>query len=62
MPGGLKNDSTFFSGALIRKNVAHKKMKSKLDHPRILILKFALEYQRVENKYSILLKLLLIDI
>ena len=59
VPGGAMDESTYFRGALVRKNIVHKKMRSMIDRPRILILKFALEYQRVEHKYASIGNLLL---
>lgn len=59
VPGGSMDESAYFRGALVRKNIAHKKMRSVIDRPRILILKFALEYQRVEHKYASIGNLLL---
>lgn len=34
-------------GVVCKKNVAHRRMMSKIDKPRFLILGGALEYQRV---------------
>ena len=46
----------FFSmvvkGVVCKKNVAHRRMTSKVDKPRLLILGGALEYQRVANHLS----------
>ena len=36
-------------GVVCRKNVAHKKMRKNVKSPNILILGYALEYQRREN-------------
>lgn len=48
--------SFFFSmvvkGVVCKKNVAHRRMTSKIDKPRFLILGGALEYQRVANHLS----------
>lgn len=46
----------FFSmvvkGVVCKKNVAHRRMTSRIEKPRILILGGALEYQRVSNLLS----------
>lgn len=39
-------------GIVCKKNVAHRRMTSKIDKPRFLILGGALEYQRVSNQLS----------
>lgn len=39
-------------GVVCKKNVAHRRMTSKIDKPRLLILGGALEYQRVTNHLS----------
>lgn len=40
------DDSTYVEGLACTKNVAHKKMKSKIQNPRILLLSSSLEFQR----------------
>lgn len=39
-------------GVVCKKNVAHRRMTSKVDKPRLLVLGGALEYQRVTNLFS----------
>ncbi|MED6147599.1 1-phosphatidylinositol-3-phosphate 5-kinase fab1a [Stylosanthes scabra] len=39
-------------GVVCKKNVAHRRMTSKFDKPRFLILGGALEYQRISNQLS----------
>lgn len=39
-------------GVVCKKNVAHRRMTSRIEKPRILILGGALEYQRVSNALS----------
>lgn len=39
-------------GVVCKKNVAHRRMMSKVDKPRLLVLGGALEYQRVSNHLS----------
>ena len=39
-------------GVVCKKNVAHRRMTSKIDKARLLILGGALEYQRVSNHLS----------
>ena len=59
VPGGAPDESAYFSGALIRKNIAHNKMRSMITRPRVLILKCAVLYERLENKFSSLNPVLL---
>ncbi|KAK7265492.1 hypothetical protein RJT34_33112 [Clitoria ternatea] len=49
---GLRNESMVVKGVVCKKNVAHRRMTSKFDKPRFLILGGALEYQRVCNQLS----------
>jgi hypothetical protein len=44
--------SMVVKGVVCKKNVAHRRMTSKTDKPRLLILGGALEYQRVSNLLS----------
>lgn len=39
-------------GVICKKNVAHRRMTSRIEKPRLLILGGALEYQRVSNALS----------
>ena len=58
IPGGAPAHSHYVSGVVCTKNVCHKKMCVPKDNPRILLLTFALEYQRVENEFISLAVLL----
>ncbi|CAL5199125.1 unnamed protein product [Lathyrus oleraceus] len=49
---GHRNESLVVKGIVCKKNVAHRRMTSKIDKPRFLILGGALEYQRVSNQLS----------
>ncbi|RDY01537.1 1-phosphatidylinositol-3-phosphate 5-kinase FAB1B, partial [Mucuna pruriens] len=49
---GSRNESVVVKGVVCKKNVAHRRMTSKVDKPRLLILGGALEYQRVTNLLS----------
>lgn len=49
---GKRSDSVVVKGVVCKKNVAHRRMTSKVDRPRLLILGGALEYQRVSNHLS----------
>ena len=51
IPGGIPSDSHYVQGIVCSKNVAHKKMVRTIKNPRILLLSFSLEYQRVENQF-----------
>ncbi|KAL8488172.1 hypothetical protein ACS0TY_024453 [Phlomoides rotata] len=49
---GNRNDSAVIKGIVCKKNVAHRRMNSKIDKARLLLLGGALEYQRVANHLS----------
>ncbi|KAI4387336.1 hypothetical protein MLD38_005176 [Melastoma candidum] len=49
---GRCTDSVVVKGVVCKKNVAHRRMISRFEKPRILILGGALEYQRVANHLS----------
>ncbi|XP_025012598.2 1-phosphatidylinositol-3-phosphate 5-kinase FAB1A isoform X1 [Ricinus communis] len=49
---GHRSESMVVKGVVCKKNVAHRRMMSKIDKPRFLILGGALEYQRVSNHLS----------
>ncbi|KAI4344664.1 hypothetical protein L6164_011863 [Bauhinia variegata] len=49
---GCRSKSTVVKGVVCKKNVAHRRMTTKYDKPRFLILGGALEYQRVSNQLS----------
>ncbi|CAM8896523.1 unnamed protein product [Rhodiola kirilowii] len=49
---GCRWESMVVKGVVCKKNVAHRRMTSKLEKPRLLILGGALEYQRVSNHLS----------
>ncbi|XP_059146645.1 1-phosphatidylinositol 3-phosphate 5-kinase-like isoform X3 [Physella acuta] len=50
--GGSKSETSLFHGVIFTKNIAHKKMKTNLMNPLILLLRGTIEFQRVENKFS----------
>ncbi|KAK4772048.1 hypothetical protein SAY86_013823 [Trapa natans] len=49
---GHRCESSVVKGVVCKKNVAHRRMTSKIEKPRIMILGGALEYQRVSNLLS----------
>ncbi|XP_048321152.1 1-phosphatidylinositol-3-phosphate 5-kinase FAB1B [Ziziphus jujuba] len=49
---GRRRESMVVKGVVCKKNVAHRRMTSKIEKPRFLILGGALEYQRVSNLLS----------
>ncbi|XP_074589032.1 1-phosphatidylinositol-3-phosphate 5-kinase FAB1B-like [Curcuma longa] len=49
---GHRSESKVVRGVVCKKNVANKRMKSRIQKPRFLILGGALEYQRVANMLS----------
>lgn len=60
--GGKRKDSRYFSGANFEKNLTSKKMNKEIRNPRVLLMRFAVEYERVENKYSSLDAVLLQEV
>ncbi|KAL8150799.1 hypothetical protein V2J09_020607 [Rumex salicifolius] len=52
LASGRKSESVVVKGVVCKKNVAHRRMKSKIDNAKILIVGGALEYQRVSNHLS----------
>lgn len=51
VPGGKVGDSEYVDGVVITKNVAHKAMPRRLVNPRIMLLTFPLDYNRIENQF-----------
>ncbi|KAI0692977.1 hypothetical protein BC835DRAFT_1355522 [Cytidiella melzeri] len=51
IPGGAPKDSEYVDGAVITKNVAHKSMLKTQRNPRVMLVTFPLEFQRVEGQY-----------
>lgn len=51
IPGGSKSDCTIVSGVVCSKNIAHKKMKSRIVNPCIMMVSSPIVYQRQENKF-----------
>ncbi|KAI4380834.1 hypothetical protein MLD38_006977 [Melastoma candidum] len=49
---GWRGESEVIKGVVCKKNVAHRRMPTRIDRPRFLILGGALEYQRVTNHLS----------
>ncbi|XP_057767930.1 LOW QUALITY PROTEIN: 1-phosphatidylinositol-3-phosphate 5-kinase FAB1B-like [Salvia miltiorrhiza] len=49
---GNRSESMVIKGIVCKKNVAHRRMSSKIDKARLLLLGGALEYQRVANHLS----------
>ncbi|XWS72335.1 hypothetical protein CRYUN_Cryun02cG0031200 [Craigia yunnanensis] len=52
LASGRRNECAVVKGVVCKKNVAHRRMTSKIDKPRFLILGGALEYQRISNNLS----------
>ncbi|XP_014674475.1 PREDICTED: 1-phosphatidylinositol 3-phosphate 5-kinase-like [Priapulus caudatus] len=52
VPGASKTDTKIIHGIVCSKNVAHKNMMTQITNPKVLLLRSAIEYQRVENKFS----------
>lgn len=51
VPGGRPADTSYVSGVVFSKNVALKSMPRSIDHPRIVIVTFAIEYTRHEAHF-----------
>ncbi|KAL6648017.1 hypothetical protein ACP70R_012241 [Stipagrostis hirtigluma subsp. patula] len=49
---GHPSESTLIKGVVCKKNVAHRRMTSRIEKPRLLLLAGALEYHRVTNQLS----------
>jgi hypothetical protein len=49
---GKRGDSRLVHGVVCRRNVAHRRMASRVDAPRVLLLGGALQYARVEGRLS----------
>lgn len=52
LASGRRCESMVIKGVVCKKNIAHRRMTSKIEKPRLLILGGALEYQRVSNLLS----------
>ncbi|KAL7100307.1 hypothetical protein ACP275_09G138600 [Erythranthe tilingii] len=52
LTSGLPSESMIVKGIVCKKNVAHRRMASKIEKPRLLILGGALEYHRISNALS----------
>ncbi|KAF8670667.1 hypothetical protein HU200_050479 [Digitaria exilis] len=49
---GHRSESTLIKGVVCKKNVAHRRMTTRIEKPRLLLLAGALEYHRVTNQLS----------
>lgn len=49
---GHRSESTIVKGVVCKKNVAHRRMTTRIEKPRLLLLAGALEYHRVTNQLS----------
>ncbi|XAR49833.1 1-phosphatidylinositol-3-phosphate 5-kinase [Bertholletia excelsa] len=49
---GRRSESMVIKGVVCKKNVAHRRMTSRIEKARVLILGGALEYQRISNHLS----------
>lgn len=58
IPGGRISESSYVDGMVLRKNLAHKKMRRRIRAPRILLLSCGIEFERVGNRLSSLETLL----
>ena len=56
--GGTPEQSMFVDGYLMKKNLAHKKMKRRIVAPRILLIACPIEYYKSKNQYASLETLL----
>lgn len=51
VPGGVRQESRIVGGVVFTKNVVHKEMANSIDHPKVLLLKCAIVYQRNNDKF-----------
>ena len=49
LPGGKKSETEIIRGCVFTKNVVHRSMPSRIDGPRVLLLKSQIEYQRSDD-------------
>jgi hypothetical protein len=49
LSGGLKTETQIINGCVFTKNVIHRSMSSKIDGPKVLLLKSQIEYQRSDD-------------
>ncbi|XP_075225146.1 1-phosphatidylinositol 3-phosphate 5-kinase fab1 isoform X2 [Lycorma delicatula] len=59
VPGGFRNECCILGGVACTKNVTHKAMNTRILNPRILLLRCAIMYQRVEGRFMSLEPVLL---
>ncbi|KAL9228476.1 hypothetical protein vseg_004055 [Gypsophila vaccaria] len=52
LASGRRSESVVIKGIVCKKNVAHRRMSTRIEKPRVMILSGALEYQRVSNLLS----------
>ncbi|KAL8537852.1 hypothetical protein ACS0TY_012836 [Phlomoides rotata] len=52
LASGRRSQSMVVKGVVCKKNVAHRRMTTRIEKPRLMILGGALEYQRVSNALS----------
>lgn len=51
VPGGLRTETKIVGGVVFSKNVVHKDMATFIENPKVLLLQYAIVYQRVEGKF-----------
>jgi 1-phosphatidylinositol-3-phosphate 5-kinase len=51
IPGGSPKNSEYVDGAVITKNVAHRNMIQSQRNPRVMLVTFPLEFNRIEGQY-----------
>lgn len=49
-PGGDMAESTYIEGLVFTKNIAHKRMRGRIESPSILVLSNSIEFQRAQDK------------
>lgn len=50
--GGQLSDCVYVDGVVLRKNLAHKRMRSRIGNPKVLLLRRGLEFERQDGKMS----------
>lgn len=52
IPGGRPSDCEYVCGVVCTKNVLHKRMPRLIANPRVMLLDFSLDYERVEGRLT----------
>jgi 1-phosphatidylinositol-3-phosphate 5-kinase len=53
LPGGVPRNSSYIYGVAFSKHLVHKKFLDPIENPKILLLKFGIEFERVHHLVSL---------